>query len=238
MTDSQTTDVATELVVLGLGLLLGLATRRRFDLRWLLAGIALLVINNLLLSRFYGLVPRLPDLSYNWTGKVLALAGTLAIASVPMFGWRRVGLTLAHREGSLRSAIPVALFYCAIFVLLASLFPADAAKPEDYAFQLTLPGLEEEPFFRGILLFAFDQAFRGRIRFLGVDWGWGAVLSSVAFGLVHAFGYGGGAFSFDPLYFALTAGPSFVAIWVRYRTGSLLLPVIMHNFGNSIGLFL
>ena len=41
-------------------------------------------------------------------------------------------------------------------------------------------------FFRGLLVFAFDQAFRGRVHFLGVKWGWGAVLSSIAFGLVHA----------------------------------------------------
>lgn len=237
MTDTQIIDAATALIVLALGLLFGMASRRGFDWRWLLAGVGLLVINNLLLARFYGLVPRLPDLSYNWVGKALALAGTLAIASLPAFGWKRVGLTLRQREGS-GSAMLAALFYCAFFAALTLIFPSDPAKPEDLAFQLTLPGLEEEPFFRGILLFAFDQAFRGRVRFFGVSWGWGAVLSSVAFGLVHAFGYSDGAFSFDPVYFALTAGPSFVAVWVRYRTGSLLLPVIMHNFGNSIGLFL
>lgn len=33
---------------------------------------------------------------------------------------------------------------------------------------------------------------------------------------------------------ALTAVPSFIAVWLRLRTGSLLLPVLIHNFGNSI----
>ena len=100
-----------------------------------------------------------------------------------------------------------------------------------------MPGLEEEPFYRGILLLALDRAFLGRARFLGVDWGWGAVLSCALFGLAHAFGYSHGSFSFDPMTMALTTLPSFIAVWLRLRTGSVLLPVLLHNFGNSISLF-
>jgi CAAX protease family protein len=192
--------------------------------------------DNLLLSRGYRLLPDVFGGHWNWTGKVLALAGTLAIASLPAFGWRRVGLTLAQQPGSLRAAVPVALLYCGFFLALALAFPSRAPGGEDVAFQLTMPGLEEEPFYRGILLFALDQAFRGRRRFLGVDWGWGAVLSSFAFGLAHALSYSKGGFALDPLTMALTALPSFIAVWLRHRTGSLVLPVALHNFGNAIGL--
>jgi membrane protease YdiL (CAAX protease family) len=97
-----------------------------------------------------------------------------------------------------------------------------------------MPGFEEELFYRGVLLFALDQAFRGRIRFLGVEWGWGAVLSCALFGLAHAFSYSDGSFAFDPLTMALTALPSLIAVWLRVRTGSVVLPVVLHNFGNSI----
>jgi membrane protease YdiL (CAAX protease family) len=236
MTDAQISDLTAAALLLGAGLVLGLLGRRNFDLRWLLAAVALVVFNNLLLSRGYGILPDWVGGQWNWIGKMLALAGTLAIASLPMFGWRRVGLTLAQRPGSLRAAIPVALLYCGFFLAIALVFPSDPPTGEDVAFQLTMPGLEEEPFYRGILLFALDQAFRGRVRFLGVDWGWGAVLSCFAFGLAHALGYSDGALSFDALIMALTALPSFIAVWLRYRTGSLLLPVLLHNFGNAIGL--
>lgn len=236
MTDAQISDLTAAALLLGAGLALGLLGRRSFDLRWLLVAVALVVVNNLLLARGYGLIPNLVEGERNWTGKALALAGTLAIASLPWFGWRRVGLTLAQRAGSLRSAIPVVLLYCGFFLAIALAFPSDPPSGEEVAFQLTMPGLEEEPFYRGILLFAFDQAFRGRVRFLGVDWGWGAVLSCLAFGLAHSLGYSGGAFSFDPMIMALTALPSFIAVWLRYRTGSLALPVLLHNFGNAIGL--
>jgi membrane protease YdiL (CAAX protease family) len=172
---------------------------------------------------------------WNWQGKLLALAATLAIAALPAFGWRRVGLALAQEPGSLRAALPVAALYCAFFLAIALAFPDGPATGEDVAFQLTMPGLEEEPFYRGILLFALDRAFAGRVRFLGVDWGWGAVLSCMLFGLAHAFGYSSGGFSFDPMVMVMTAIPSFLAVWLRLRTGSLALPILLHNFGNAIG---
>ena len=113
----------------------------------------------------------------------MALAVTLAVAALPAFGWHRSGLTFAQAKGSLASCVPVALLYALFFVALAHFSPSDPASRETIAFQLTMPGLEEEPFYRGILLLALDRAFLGRVRFLGVDWGWGAVLSCALFGL-------------------------------------------------------
>lgn len=225
----------TLIILLLVGGLIGIADRKRFAPRWLLIAALLVLVNDALLTRAYGTIPDLlPDLERNWQGKLLALVGTLVIAALPAFTWRRVGLTLAQAPGSLRAALPVLLIYCAFFTALAVAFPSEPESREEIAFQLTMPGLEEEPFYRGILLFALDRAFAGRVRFLGVEWGWGAVLSCMLFGLTHALGFSDGGFSFDPIYMALTAVPSFIGVWLRLRTGSLLLPVAMHNFGNSI----
>jgi membrane protease YdiL (CAAX protease family) len=60
----------------------------------------------------------------------------------------------------------------------------------------------------------------------------------VLFGLGHGFDYSAGAFSFDWMTFALTGGPALILVWVRVRTGSLVLPVLLHNFANSIGLLI
>lgn len=224
-------------ILLVVGGSIGLVDRERFAPRWLLVAALLVAINDALLTRGYGLLPNLMEGSdWNWQGKLLALAATLAIAALPAFGWRRVGLTLAQAPGSLAASIPVALLYCAFFVAIAWAFPSGAASGEDIAFQLTMPGLEEEPFYRGILLFALDRAFTGRVRFLGVDWGWGALLSSMLFGLAHAFGFSEGRFSIDAMTMALTALPSLLAVWLRLKTGSLLLPILLHNFGNSFSL--
>ena len=225
-------------ILLLLGGAIGLADRRRFNPGWLAIAALLVALNDALLTRAYGLMPDVIGGEWNWQGKLLALGATLVIAALPAFGWRRTGLTLAQVAGSIRAALPIAALYCAFFVALAFAFPGDKASVEHAAFQLTMPGLEEEPFYRGLLLFVLDRAFTGRTRVLGVAWGWGAVLSCVMFGLAHAFGYSHGAFAFDPVTMALTALPAFLAVWLRLRTGSLLLPVLLHNFGNAFSLLI
>jgi membrane protease YdiL (CAAX protease family) len=229
----------TIVLLLLVGGLIGIADRQRFRPHWLMIAALLVATNDALLTRAYGIVPNLvPGTHWNWQGKLLAVIATLAIARLPAFGWRRVGLTLAQAPGSLKAAVPVALLYCAFFVGVALAFPGDTAAGEDVAFQLTMPGLEEEPFYRGILLFALNQAFIGRVRFLGVEWGWGAVLSCLLFGMAHAFGFSKGHFSLDAMVMALTALPAFIAVWLRLRTGSLLLPIMLHNFGNAISMLI
>lgn len=224
----------TLVLLLLVGGLIGILDRERFAPRWLLIAALLVAINDALLTRIYRTIPNLIEGDRNWQGMLLALIATLAIAALPMFGWRRVGLTVAQASGSLKSALPVLALYCAFFVVIAVAFPSGPTSAEDIAFQLTMPGLAEEAFYRGLLLFALDRAYTGRVHFLGVDWGWGAVLSSLLFGMAHAFGFSNGQFSFDALTMALTALPSFIGVWLRLRTGSLLLPIVMHNFGNSI----
>ncbi len=226
-------------ILLAVGTALGMIRRDAFSARWLAVAAALVLLNDILLTRAYGLLPSLlPDSDWNWEGKILALVATLAIAALPAFGWRRVGLTLRQEPGSLKAALPVAILYCAFFAALALAFPGDSGSTESVAFQLTMPVFEEEPFYRGILLFALAQAFTARVRFLGVEWGWGAILSCALFGMAHAFGYSAGAFSFDPIVMALTAMPSLLAVWLVLRTRSLVLPVLLHNFGNAISYLL
>ena len=223
-------------ILLTLGVLVGRVDRQRFCPRWLLFAALLVAVNDALLTRMYKLLPDLISGEWNWQGKALALTATLTIAALPAFGFRRVGLTTVQERASLKAALPVAALYCAFFVAIAMAFQGGGSSSEEVAFQLTMPGLEEEPFYRGILLFALNQAFIGRKSFLGVDWGWGAVMSCFLFGMAHAFGFSHGSFSFDAMTMALTAIPSFFAVFLRLRTGSLLLPVVLHNFGNSFSL--
>lgn len=202
-------------------------------------GPEMVAINDLLLTSVYWSLPNLfLGAERNWQEKLLALAGTLAIAGLPAIGWRAAGLTFAQASGSLKAAIPVCLLYGAFFVAIALAFPSGATSREDIAFQLTVPGLEEELFYRGVLLLALCRAFPGRWHFLGVGWSFGAVLSCWLFGMTHAFGFSDGSFSFDAPIMIFTALPSFIAVWLRLRTGSLLLPVVIHNFGNVIMLAL
>ncbi len=229
--------------VLGLLLLAGgLAAGVRRDsvsIRWLGAAAVLVLLNDALLTSLYGVLPDLaPGLHWNWQGKLAALAATLAVASLRPFGWRTVGLTWRQEPGDRRPVALVAGLYLAVFLALALALPNSPTSAETVAFQLTMPGLEEEPFYRGVLLLALSRAFPARFHWAGVDWTLGALVSCLLFGLAHAFGYSDGGFRFDPLTMLLTAGPSLIAVWLALRTRSLLLPVVLHNFGNAITLVL
>jgi hypothetical protein len=228
--------VVAILLVVGTGL--GLLDRKGFSFRWLLIAAGLVVLNDLMLTSGYRQIPRLIDGDWNWQGKLLALATTLVVASVPAFGWRRAGLALVQRREGLTLTLFVALVMFAVFAGLALLMPDQPFDGETFAFQAAMPGLEEEPFYTGILLLALNEAFKGRVRFLGADWGWAALLVAMLFGLAHAFGYSNGGFSFDPLAMLLTGGPAPLVYWLRQRSGSVLLPVLLHNTANTMPLLL
>lgn len=222
-------------LLLAAGGVIGLTRPSHFSLRWLLISAGLVLLVDFLLTRGYGLLPSLIwGGERNWQGMIVALAATLIVASTPAFGWRAAYLTPVQASGGLKPALLVSALYMGFFLALALMFPNEPSTAENIAFQLTMPGLMEETFYRGVLLLALGRAFTGRVNLLGVDWSWGAILSCALFGLAHAFGFSRGGFSFDPPTMALTALPSLIAVWIVLRTRSILLPIVLHNFGNAI----
>lgn len=225
---------ATLAILLGIGFGLGLVTRGSFAPKWLLGAGALVVINDCLLTRGWGLLPDFAGASnWNWTGKIMALVVSLVIAAHPAIGWSRAGLTFRQSLNGRGLTYAVMALTALLFAALALSQPNEPVDADTLAFQLTMPGLEEETFYRGLLLFALNKAFRGRWRIAGIDLGWGGIISTFLFGLTHAFGYSDGAFSFDVLTMAMTGIPALILLWVRERTGSVMWPVILHNFANS-----
>lgn len=218
----------------GLGLLGAVVFRSGFRWKWLAAALALNLAYQALLTRGFWTIPDpFTGADWNWAGKLVAIAGTLIVMSLPAFGWKRCGMTLD--QGPRWGGAMV------MFVALAGLFfwlalgSADG-KPdglETIAFQWTMPGLDEELFYRGTLLLALNEAFRGRIGIAGAPIGYGGVLTSLLFGITHALSYKAGAVDFDLMTFAMTGLPAFLLLWLRERTGSLVLPVIAHNIANG-----
>ncbi len=173
---------------------------------------------------------------WNWPGALLATAAALGLAWLLQrragLDWAEMGLSWRQRQGSLGPALAVS---AAVLLLHAgslhgwSLDPARCAAPGlpplTWLYQASLPGLAEELVFRGLGLALADRAFEPRRQLLGVRLGWGAVLVSVVFLALHAS-------SAQALLAVLPA--ALLTLWLRVRTGSLLLPVLVHNAWNLL----
>lgn len=238
MLDSVLTTFMAAATLLIIGSIIGFFQRDQFNLKWLLLAVALLFTNFFLIFRCFTILPEWMDFEgakWNWVGKSLALCATLAVMSLPSFGWRRCGMTLHQNVEGRTQTYFAAIVFCIIFGGLVFLFkPSGSITNEELAFQLTMPGFEEEPMWRGIFLFALNEAFRGKKNVLWAPIGWGGALTVVMFGLLHAIHFSSGAFSFGFAEFIFTGVMGFVLLWLRERSGSLLLPVLIHNFTNSI----
>lgn len=221
--------VIVVLGVIGAGLFRG-----SFRPLWFASALILYVVYDALLTR--GLWT-LPDLfaqgDWNWTGKLFSFAGMAVVAAMPRFGWRKTGITLRQAPGSVSAWIVFAVLSAALFALA---YQTGDGRPDDLetiAFQWTMPGLDEELFYRGVLLLAMNEAFTARARLLGAPIGYGGLLTSALFGLAHALSFGEAGASFDAATFAMTGIPSLILLWLREKTGSLILPVLAHNVSNG-----
>lgn len=222
-------------VVAVLAVIAAMATGTRLRSGWLFVALALMLFRDALVLRGYGLVPEFFSAAHwNWTGKLLATAGLLLVAAMPGFGLARSGVTWQQATGS-KAAWWV---FAALVVVISGLafhFRDGADTLETMLFQWSMPGIEEELFYRGVLLLALHEALDSgtstKPRWAGL--GVGGVLASVAFGLGHALFYRNGAVSFDAMAFVMTGGPALLLVWFRMRTGSLVLPVLAHNVANG-----
>ena len=234
MTDELLFIAAVAGILLAAGLVIGLADRRNFRFGWLAIAALLFAVNDIAVTRGLWLIPKVPGLdeTWNWSGKIIAFVVTLAIAALPLFGWRKSGITL--RQDGLRGALVATGVLILLYGALAWVMGGGGGDKETLAYQLTMPGLEEEIFYRGLFLLALDRAFTARARVGGAALGWSLLLCSLVFGLIHGLGVRDGAWSFDMMAFALPFIGSIPAVWLRARTGSVLLPIVLHNLVNTM----
>lgn len=209
-----------------------LFARKNFKIKWFLIAIFVFVIYDIFLTRFYGAIPEVLGQRWNWTGKLMSFGLMLGIAALPIFGWQKVGLTFKQNKGSwpawaLLGVLSAVIFY---FAITTGDGPSDR---ETIAFQWTMPGLDEELFYRGVLLLALNEAFSGKRNILWAPIGYGGLLTCILFGVIHTLAWKNGAVQFDLMTFAMTGIPSFILLWMREKTGSLLTPILAHNVANG-----
>jgi hypothetical protein len=174
----------------------------------------------------------------NWVQKLAAFLLTLLCAYVLKYSKSTCGFGRPTSGKAFAIAIPLAIV-CTVPSLILDYYSGDktGASNEYILFELFMPGLQEEPFYRGLLLAVWDKAVGRPYKFLGVNVGWGSLISMALFVLGHV--------CFIDKNFVLQFAPdalswidliffSIVMTWLRYKYNSVWPGVIAHNLGNVL----
>ena len=181
---------------------------------------------------------------YNWEGKVAALVCWVGVIAVFFRNnLATVGLTL-RQNGPFRTIALGVAALTAIATALWSVFYFPGVKSEplpDILYQATMPTIEEELWFRGVLLAMLTLGFTSRNAqqpsIAGVVLA--AVIVSLQFWGVHSIGTDGQRGFVFHVWFNPVAG-IYGLLWVivRLGTGSLVLPMLLHTWANTAGYIL
>ncbi|MHB1688116.1 MAG: CPBP family intramembrane glutamic endopeptidase [Ignavibacteriaceae bacterium] len=128
-----------------------------------------------------------------------------------------------------------------MFVLVSVLIGFFASHKANFdfdtvMFQLTMPGIDEELAFRGIMIGLLSQILVDNITIKKLKFGNPSILiTSTLFGLLHALNLDKNFnISFDLIIFLWTFSMGFVMGWVFVKSKSILFPIIIHNITNVI----
>jgi membrane protease YdiL (CAAX protease family) len=175
--------------------------------------------------------------SWNWDGKILGtIFGILCFFLFRKFFPKNNFFRLKQERKNIKTVIIVsigAIIFTGIRWLIFSKYKFDI---ETLLFQLTLPGIDEEILFRGILLGLLMSCLKDKIFFIKNT---SIIIMAVLFGLVHAIRIDVTSWSinFDLFSFILTGLYGYIFGWITVKTRSIILPIFVHNFANFFGYF-
>ena len=164
-----------------------------------------------------------------WHGSLILAA--LKIAVLFATGWLLKRKPTANGEGVLLSTVlPLLFIGLAMGTRLGNAVSA-------IVFYLFFVGFGEELLFRGYIQSRLNFAFGKPFKFMGVNYGWGIVIASALFGLMHILNIG-----------SLVAGRWELAWWwglwtffgglvlgfVKEKSGSIIAPAILHGLPQAI----
>ena len=167
--------------------------------------------------------------AWNWDGKIYGIVCGVAM----YFLFRRQFadnnfFTLRQDKAGLKSALKVVIAILSISIL-GGVVNDNEFNIETLLFQLSMPGLDEETMYRGVLLGLMCSTLRAG----GAAWKTPAiVINAVLFGLAHALSLGDGALQFSTVNFIWTGILGYSFGYITIKTRSILIPMLTHNLYN------
>lgn len=235
--------ISTQLLIAGLSVfLLGLGGLRTIwnRSRLVLLFLTILFVDNLviILTNDMDQLQLVPNHIWGgfllcvWSGKLYSIVLMLGLAYLVRDILPRSGIGLCVRQaaGSVWPSLAVITILIAWSLWIGFNAPKGPFDIETLFYLATMPGLNEELTYRGLLLGIANKLFPGRWKLFGAELGWGVVVSAVVFGLLHGLWIDEGTglqLNLVALRNATFSGLVFA--WLRERTGSLLTPILAHG---------
>lgn len=164
-----------------------------------------------------------------WSGALILAGVRIAV----LFVLGRLLLNKPSRDEAGSMAGAVLLVAGANFIPQTALANAVSAL----VFYVLFLGLGEELLFRGYIQSRLNAAWGRPFRFYGVNLGWGIVLASALFGLMHVIDLGAvvsGGWKPQWWWGFWTFFGGLVLGFVREKTGSIMAPAILHGLPQAL----
>jgi len=186
---------------------------------------------------FYFSFFRFIEGNWNWSGKLLTIAGSFIF----FFFFKKDFyphhfLTIKQEKKSLRKNAIIVIIISLIAILEGYLFYNESWNFETILFQSTLPGIDEEIAYRGIMLGILSSILIDKIRiFKKITFNPSIWIIGIIFGLIHALKLNSDwEVSFNTFYFVKTFILGTVWSWMVIKSKSILLPIVSHNLSNTL----
>lgn len=167
--------------------------------------------------------------NWNWSGKIYSIV--LSALVITALRIRSEDMGLIFKQHTPRLAAGALIGFILWGACLGLLFQPGAPDIETLAFQATMPGVSEELVYRGIAPAILMGAVLGNRSYGGMPWSV-IIATAIVFGMWHSLGYSGGELRFNWMSGLFPFIGSVVGGWLRFKTGSLLVPILGHSFAN------
>ena len=178
----------------------------------------------------------LSTLQYNWLQKLIVFLAVVFLCKPLGVTAKECGYYLPNS----RWAFGCALLIGSVYAVLDTLSAAEHVAPslETILFQLSMPGLQEEPFFRGMLLCFWDKNLGRPWKVLGVEAGAGCLIGTALFTVGHLVALDKNwslTCNTDIIEWINFVVFCLVMCWLRYKFDSVWPCVLAHNADNGFG---
>ncbi|MFK8060967.1 MAG: CPBP family intramembrane glutamic endopeptidase [Polaribacter sp.] len=171
---------------------------------------------------------------WNWTGKIYAIIGAIVFLLIyRKFPLKDYFLTLKQENKFLKNGIIIVISILTIQILMDYFFISQKKwNLETLLYQFSMPGINEEIAYRGIMLGLLTKILKNKNLILNSSvW-----VTAILFGLAHGFSLSN---EFNIIFkiqsFLTTMVYGLIWGWITIKSGSILLALISHNLGNGVG---